>query len=516
MEIMYRIHQLLISLIIALTSLGCDSVDKQKPNIIFILSDDHRWDAIGFKDHPFLKTPHLDKMAEGGVVFENAFVTTSLCSPSRASILTGLYTHNHGVVDNYHPVSADLTFFPQMLQKGGYETAFIGKWHMGDSDEPQRGFDHWVAFRGQGSYYPDGHGTTRVVPQTSYEGYNVNGEYRKAQQKYITDELTDYALNWLDAREQNDNPFFLYISHKAVHSDFVPRDKDKGKYQHEHWELPATFQIDHDQKGKPKWLQDQRNSRHGVDYGYNLDSFNVESYYKRYCEALIAVDDNIGRVFNYLKENNLLSNTLVVYMGDNGFQFGDHGLIDKRTAYEASIRVPLLMHYPEQLMAGSAVSEMVANIDIGPTFLEAAGIKPFQKMDGESFWRLAKGDKIPWRKYLQYEYYWEWNYPQTPTIFALRGEKYKYIRYYGIWDTDELYDIENDPIEKDNLIQMPELSDVVDEMKTELFIHLRSTNGMRIPLLPDRGRQFYFRHPDKSKQGVFPGWFYEKPAPVTR
>ena len=198
------------------TSLAAD-----QPNIVYVLCDDHRWDAMSMMGHPFLETPHLDKLADDGVQFTHAFVTTSLCSPSRASILTGLYTHNHGVSDNYNPVDPQLKFFPEYLQRAGYETAFIGKWHMGDDDEPQRGFDHWVAFRGQGTYYADGHGTTRVVPQTRYDGFNINGKKRVPQKGYITDELTDYALEWLDQRKQKKKPFFLYVSHKAVHSDFV-------------------------------------------------------------------------------------------------------------------------------------------------------------------------------------------------------------------------------------------------------------------------------------------------------
>ena len=488
----------------------------QPPNIIFILCDDHRWDALGSMGHPFLETPNLDLMASQGLHFENAFVTTSLCSPSRASIITGLYAHNHGVVDNYHAVDSTLAFFPEYLQQAGYETAFIGKWHMGDLDDPQRGFDHWVAFRGQGTYYPDGHGTSRVVPQTRYDGFNINGQQRVPQKGYITDELTDYALDWLDKRAQQHKPFFLYISHKAVHSDFVPRDQERGMYQEKPWMPPKSFDnSDANRLGKPRWLLDQRNSRHGVDYGYNLDTFDVEFYYKRYCEALKAVDDNVGRVISYLDENHLNSNTLVVYMGDNGFQFGEHGLIDKSTAYEASIRVPLLMYHPNKIKPGARVSQMVANIDIAPTLMEVAGITAAPELDGQSFWPLAVGKQIPWRNSLLYEYYWEWNYPQTPTVFALRGDRYKYIRYHGIWDTDELYDLEQDPLELNNLITSQEHEQIAAELKAQLFIKLEASNGLKVPILPDRGRQFYYRNQQRAEPGAFPEWYFEKPAPVT-
>jgi N-acetylglucosamine-6-sulfatase len=472
---------------------------------------------MGFMGHPFLETPHLDRLARKGVHFENAFVTTSLCSPSRASILTGLYAHNHGVVDNYHPVDSSLVFFPQLLQEAGYETAFIGKWHMGDLDEPQRGFDHWVAFRGQGTYYPDGHGTSRVVPQTRYDGFNINGRERVPQKGYITDELTDYALNWLDERETKDKPFFLYISHKAVHSDFVARDEDRGMYAAKSWTPPSTFApTAENMKGKPRWLIDQRNSRHGVDYGYNLDTFDVTAYHKRYCEALTAVDDNVGRIMAYLENEELKSNTLLVYMGDNGFQFGEHGLIDKRTAYEASIRVPLLMYLPNQRTGGNKVSQVVANIDIAPTLLDAAGVALGEGMDGDSFRPLALGKDISWRKSLLYEYYWEWNYPQTPTVLAVRGDRYKFIRYHGIWDTDELYDLEEDPEERVNLIRQDEYLEIGTLMKNELFQLLAESGGLKVPLLPDRGRQFYYRNPNRSMQGPFPEWFTEEPEPVKK
>ncbi|MCA9216920.1 MAG: sulfatase [Planctomycetales bacterium] len=487
-----------------------------RPNIVFVLCDDHRWDAMGNMGHPFLETPHLDRMVKRGVRFDNSYVTTSLCSPSRASILTGMYTHNHGVADNYHPVDASLKFFPEYLQTAGYETAFIGKWHMGDLDDPQRGFDHWVAFRGQGTYYPDGHGTSRVVPQTRYDGFNINGERRVAQERYITDELTDYALDWLKQRT-GDNPFFLYVSHKAVHSDFVPRDKDRDKYKSKQWTPPPTFgNSAENKKGKPRWLIDQRNSRHGVDYGYNLDNFEVEHYYKRYCEALTAVDDNVGRMMEYLEATGQLDNTLVIYMGDNGFQFGEHGLIDKRTAYEASIRVPLVMQYPAKLQSGTKLKSIVANIDIGPTILEVAGVAKPKQMDGDSFWQLALGNEIAWRDSLLYEYYWEWNYPQTPTVFALIGGRYKFIRYHGVWDTDELYDVENDPDEKDNLIRSADHKEVVATMKKKLFERLQATNGLRVPMLPDRGRQFFNRHRDRSDPGKFPEWYYDEMVPITK
>lgn len=505
---------LVVSLVLCVLPL--ELFAEQRPNIVYILCDDHRFDAMGFMGHPFLETPHLDAMAKNGVQLTHAFVTNSLCSPSRASILTGLYPHNHGVGDNYNPVNPDLKFFPEYLQASGYNTAFFGKWHMGDADDPQRGFDHWCAFRGQGTYYPDGHGTTRVVPQTRYDGFNINGE-RVPQKGYITDELTDYALEWLSSRDAQDKPFFMYISHKAVHSDFVGRDGERGKYDAKSWEPPVTFaNTPENRKGKPRWLVDQRNSRHGSDFGYNLADFDVQQYHKRYCEALIAVDDNVGRVMKHLKSVGMLDDTLVIYMGDNGFLFGEHGLIDKRVAYEPSIRVPLLMQYPKKLKPGTKVAKVVANIDIASTLLEAAGITKPVHMDGDSFWKLLLGESIPWRTTLLYEYFWEWNYPMTPTIFALRGERYKFIRAHGVWDTDELYDLETDPDERFNLVNSAAHREILANMNAELFKTLKETGGLSIPLKQDRGRQFYYRNRQRSAPGEFPSWFYETPAPVTK
>jgi len=494
-----------------------EQIRDQKPNIIFFLTDDHRYDCMGFMGHPFLETPGFDQIAREGVFLENAFVTTSLCSPSRASILTGLYAHQHRVVDNYHEVDPGLVFFPQYLQEAGYETAFLGKWHMGNENEPQRGFDYWAAFRGQGTYYPDGHGTSRIVPQNSYEGYNINGK-QVAQKGYITDELTDMSLEWIDKRDSKDKPFFLYISHKGVHSDFVPRDEDRDMFKSAQWTPPSSYHdTPENRQGKPRWVNDQRNSRHGAEYGYNLDTFNLEYYYKRYCEALVPIDQAVSRTLAYLEEKDLLENTLIVYMGDNGFFFGEHGLIDKRAAYETSMRVPLLMMLPKAMQGspGRVITENVTNIDIAPTLLEAAGIDKPEHMHGDSFLKLLKGEAMEWRSSFLYEYFWEWNYPHTPTTHALRDKRYKYIRYHGIWDTDELYDLKNDPGEQFNLIHLPEYQERIARMKKDMFQILKETNGRDIPFHEDRGRKFYNRHPEMAKPGEFPAYFYEDMKPVT-
>jgi N-acetylglucosamine-6-sulfatase len=457
-----------------------DAGPQMPRNVIFILSDDHRYDFMGFMPGApsWLETPNLDRMAAGGAHIRNAFVTTSLCSPSRASILTGRYAHRHGIVDNTSPIPEGTRFFPEFLHDAGYRTAYIGKWHMGEVDDiPQPGFDHWVSFRGQGNY---------LAPSTDYT-LNVDGA-RVPQKGYITDELTNYAVDWLKGRKPDEKPFFLYLSHKAVHANFTPAERHEGKFAHLPFERPASeADTEENYQNKPRWLHDQRNSWHGVDFPYHSD-LDIEEYYKKYCETLCAVDDGIGSVMDQLDAMGIRDETLIIYMGDNGFMFGEHGLIDKRVAYETSIRVPMLMQCPELFDGGAVVDEVVANIDIAPTILEAMGLAKPPHMDGRSFIPLAQGKEIPWREYFLYVYYWEKNFPQSPTVFALRGDRYKYINYYWLWDADELYDLETDPEESNNLLYDPAFETIAANMEARLYSMMEELGGMEIPLNAPRGR----------------------------
>jgi N-acetylglucosamine-6-sulfatase len=252
-------------------------------------------------------------------------------------------------------------------------------------------------------------------------------------------------------------------------------------------------------------LQNQRNSWHGVDYPYH-NNLDIGEYYKRYAETLYGVDESVGRIMDYLKEQGLLESTLIIYMGDNGFQFGEHGIIDKRTAYEASMRVPMLAYCPALIKPGTVVKEVVANIDVAPTLLEAAGLKAPAYMDGKSFLPFLESKQQAWRNGLLYEYYWERNYPQTPTIHALRGSRYKYIHYTGIWDTDELYDLQTDPLETNNLIRDTAYQEIVKQMNAALFQQLKSSGGMYIPLNPDSGEQSNLRSKSGAPAASFPSY----------
>lgn len=485
------------------TNLKLPRIPKQKQyNIIYILLDDQRYDAMGFlKGQPFLKTPNMDSIAGNGVYLPNAFVTTSLCSPSRASILTGQYAHRHRVVDNDSPTPPGLIFFPQYLQQAGYETAFIGKWHMGGgTDEPRPGFNHWISFLNQGHYLPH------------KDGLNVDGKHVE-QKGYITDELNNYALDWLKGRTSK-KPFMLYLSHKAVHAEFIPAERHKGLYEKDTFIPPKTMNPEN-VFGAPMWVRNQRNSWHGVDFPYQWEQgdLDIGEYYKRYAETLLAVDEGIGQIIQLLKQKGLYENTLIAVMGDNGFAFGEHGLIDKRTAYEESMRVPLVMQLPALFKPGTKVDQVVANIDIAPTFLELADLKPPANMDGKSYLPLLEGEKIPWRDTLMYEYYWEYAFPETPTVFALRGDQYKYINYYGLWDINELYDMKADPLETHNLIYKPEYKKVVEQMRDQLFKTMEETGGMYIPLKPTRTGQQNKRRKGIEKAAEFPPELVIDPKP---
>jgi N-acetylglucosamine-6-sulfatase len=454
--------------------LKLEKIKGQKPrNVIFILTDDHRFDFMGFTGRvPWLKTPNLDQLYKEGAWFKNAFVTTSLCSPSRASILTGAYSHVHTIVDNNAPAPPNLTYFPEYLQKAGYQTAFFGKWHMGDEDDrPRPGFNHWESFRGQGVYYK---------PTLNIDGKRTT----YSDSTYITDLLTDHAVSWMEKRDKS-KPFFLYLSHKAVHAPMQPAKRHAGLYKNLKYPLPSTFyqtQTDEYKKlGWPEWVKQQRYSWHGVDFIYHTHQ-SVEELVQSYCETLLAVDESVGSIMDYLKKEGLDKNTLVIYMGDNGFSFGEHGLIDKRHFYEESVKVPFLVRCPELFSGGKTVSKMVQNVDVAPTILQAAGLIKPKTMPGSSFLPLLKGDSTNWRNKIFYEYYWEYDFPMTPVIYGVRTDKYKYIRNQGVWDTNELYDLEKDPAESINLIAKPEYAALVKKMAADLYDWLEQTGGMQIPL----------------------------------
>ena len=487
---------------VALYPHAADAADP--PNIIFILVDDQRYDELGFVN-AILDTPNLDALAERGVFFENAVVTTSLCSPSRATILTGQYMHNHGVVDNNTPLRPGATTFPELLQAAGYRTALVGKWHMGGlSDEPRPGFDHWVSFAGQGTYLPtDQFGNISML--------NINGE-RVPQRGYITDELTDYAIEWLETARGAD-PWFLYLSHKAVHSNFTPAERHRDQYANVRLELPASAELDKNNPGRPLWVHNQRNSFHGIEFPYHAPDTDLLAIQRNYHGTISAVDDSVGRILDWLDGNGEADDTVVIHTSDNGFYFGEHGLIDKRSAYEESIRVPMILSAPGRFPRDTTVSAQVANLDIAPTILDLAGAGIPEQFEGRSFKGLAEGSTDPsdWREALLYEYFWEFNFPHTPTTFAIRTNDFKLIQYHGIWDTDELYDMRSDPQEMNNLIEDRDYLGTVVELRRQLHDLLTNDEGRNVvPYSFKYNQGAVFRNGEASPTAAHPpNWLKE-------
>jgi len=411
------------------------------PNIIFILTDDHRWDAFSCMNHPFLKTPNLDRIANEGVMFENSFCTTSLCSPSRASFLTGQYAHTHGVKTNHTPWDEENVTFIELLKQAGYDTAFIGKWHMPGEGLPKvRGLDHFITFTSQG-----GQGVYQDCP------LYIDGQYSERKGKYITEDLTDYALEWIEKPRKN--PFCMYLSHKAAHFGFAPPRHLAGMYKGIDLHLPPEaddfipITNYHLFVGAPAPL-----------------SF----LYRRYCETVVGVDEQVGRVLNKLDQMGMAENTIIIYAGDNGHFFGEHGLYDKRLAYEESIRIPFFVRYPKLIAdPGRRAQQMALNIDLAPTLMDLIGRSIPADMQGQSIVPVLRSKDAAGRKAWLYEHYPVYPIP-IPGIAAVRTDTHKYITYQNNVRKPEIFDIANDPKEMLNLLGTPQGNQLHGALKNEL------------------------------------------------
>jgi N-acetylglucosamine-6-sulfatase len=397
----------------------------KRPNTLFILIDDLRFNALACLGHPWLVTPNIDRLAKEGMTFTNAFVTTPLCSPSRASYLTGRWAHSHGVLDNtgHNELSHKLVTFPALQQKAGYETAYVGKWHMGNDDSARPGFDHWVSFKGQGQYFDP------VI--------NVNGTAAK-QEGLMTDILTNHAVEVLKRPRQK--PFSLYLAHKAVHAPFTPPDRHKGLYANA--EIPRH--PNKDDRGSVAVHRDPKAAGAGP----------ADEVVRNQMRLLAAVDEGLGEILKTLESTGQLDNTLILFTSDNGYFHGDHGLGDKRAAYDEALRIPMLARYPAWIKAGSKSDAMVLNADIAPTLLEASGAGPGPQMKGKSFAAILKG-KTPknWRKDFYSEYFEEKQFSRVPSWHAVRAERWKYVAYKEHPEWNELYDLKVDPYEMKNVIK---------------------------------------------------------------
>ena len=439
----------------------------RRPNVVFILTDDQRWDCLSVAGHPFLKTPHMDRIANEGARFRNAFVTTSICSPSRASFLSGLYAHAHGVMNNFTDYPASLASFPRALQAAGYETGYIGKWHMGEDDDSQRpGFDHWISHRGQGKYWD----TT----------FNINGR-RQEVKGYYSHVVTNFATEWL--KQPRQKPFLLCLGHKAPHGVWIP----EPKYERVYDDLAVRKPVTADDTGpdKPSFIRERIGTWHGINGNlYGLNDF--DKFIKYYHATILSVDDSVGEIYETLRRMGELDNTLIVFAGDNGFLLGEHASIDKRTMWEESIRIPLLVRYPELIREPRVVDEMVLNQDVAPSVVDICEAAPLPGIHGRSFRGLVQGDAAGWRTSWYYEYNYEKEFPYTPNVRGVRTDDWKYIHYPNGDDQPdkylaELYHVSEDPLEQKNLINDPAAAGKLEELKTELQ-RLQAESGA----LPDR------------------------------
>lgn len=486
---------------------GCSTTtaDNQQPNIIFIFTDDHAPHALGAYGGPLAAldpTPNMDRLAREGMLFRNAFVTNSICAPSRAVILTGMHSHLNSVPTNRERFDSTLVTFPKLLQHAGYETALIGKWHL--KSEPT-GFDHWEVLPGQGHYYnPDFRTPEGMVRETGY----------------VTDIITDKVLGWLRQDRDADRPFMLMYQHKAPHRRWSPDDEHLTTYDDIEIPEPATLFDDYANRTSAARTQEMEIGRH-MDFNWDLKVrqrpdpermglFNAaearynrmneaqraawdaayapknqqfldenpegedlvrwkyQRYMKDYLRVIRSVDDNLGRLLDYLEESGLDENTVVIYNSDQGFYLGDHGWFDKRWMYEESLRTPLIVRWPAGVRPGSENTDLVQNLDLAQTFLDIAGVEAPAAMQGRSLLPLLK-EETPdeWRDAIYYQYY---EYPGPHMVrrhYGIRTERHKLIHYYNIEEW-ELFDLENDPDELRSVYDDPAYADVQDDLHQRL------------------------------------------------
>lgn len=440
---------------------------QERPNIVLVVVDDLRFDDFGAAGHPFSRTPNLDRLAHEGASFQNMFAVTPLCSPSRANILTGLYTRNHGILDNTDrsPRSHELQTFARQLQASGYNTGFMGKWHMGNDPTPRPGFDTWVFMKGQGE---------AVDPELFENG-------RLATVKgYVTDILTERAVSFIG--ESRTKPFLLMLSHKALHPNmlqradgtvisigeggFIPAERHKALYADKMPPRRANYGVP--PRGKPAL---ERRIPGLTPLG--IETVTPDETIRDRLRMLAAVDEGLGRMFDALEKRRILDKTVVILVGDNGYFYGEHGLSEeRRLAYEESIRLPLLIRFPARVRGGSKPEAQALTIDIAPTILDLAAAKPLEGIDGRSLVPLfaAKGTPDGWRRSFLIEYNSDIVFPRMLKMGyeAVRNERYKYIRYRELEGMNELYDLREDPFELNNLIGAESARDVRRVMEGEL------------------------------------------------
>ncbi|MGL4293318.1 MAG: sulfatase family protein [Bacteroidales bacterium] len=481
-----------------LSACGVAPQPQERPNILFILSDDHARSAIsiyGGINSELAPTPNLDAIGENGAVFNNMLCTNSISGPSRACLLTGKYSTTHGFYQNEGGIVFDNTQqqYQKLLQDAGYTTSLFGKWHL--YSDPA-GFDHYMIHANpsqQGTYWNP--------------IYSTNG-IKKREKGYATRLTTDAAINWLDDVKEGGKPFCMMLHYKAPHRPWEPDSCYLNLFDDVEFPYPATFNDDYagrestlgenmatiehhlsrgdlkqtppqdlSQKEKNKWLwwggsgKDQFWTPDEKLKGEELKKWKFQTYLKNYLRVVRSVDDQVGRVVKYLKDNGLYENTIIVYMGDQGFFLGEHGLYDKRWMLEEAIQMPCLVSYPNGIKKGMSLSELTLNVDIAPTLLDFAGVEIPKDMQGKSMKGLLNGNKkeiSKWRKSAYYQYF---EYPKWHNVqphYGVRTDRYKLIHFYYNVDAWQLYDLEQDPNEMVNLYENPEYASVVKTLKDEL------------------------------------------------
>jgi N-acetylglucosamine-6-sulfatase len=454
----------------AAAAVSAAAPSKKRPNFLFIYTDDQRWDAIrALGRQPWLRTPNMDRLVREGANFRNAFVTTSLCSPSRSSYLTGCYPHRTGVFENRKEsvLRDDIPVVFEYLRKAGYGTAYVGKVHIPNFMDKDRGCDYVASFPGQGTYVDN--------------KFRVNGKEMTAE-GYITDRITGFALDFLKQRDRS-KPFAMFVGHKAVHSPFQPDPKYKDLFDKEYMGLPPTW--DDTYEGRPSYLKARHKSWHGIE-GL-LAKYNYSQLQRDIAACLVSVDNSVGQLLQHLAGTGELDDTVIVYSSDNGFFAGEHGLNDKRAMYEDSIKVPFVVRYPRAVKGGTAFDQMVLNIDLAPTMLDFAGLPVPSHMHGRSWKPALEGKDPQGRSHWMYEYHWDKPFPWDPTQFGIRSRTHKYIRYPDVGNTDptypmkgelpyeELYDLVHDPLEMRNLAKEPGSAAILAQMRELLRKELADT-----------------------------------------
>lgn len=468
------------------------SIAQKKPNIIIIVSDDHAYQTISSYSSKLMQTPNIDRIAKEGVLFNKAYVTNSICGPSRAVLLTGKYSHKNGFKDNEHSrFDGSQNTFIKALRKSGYQTAWIGKWHL--ETEPQ-GFDFWQILPGQGQYYnPD---------------FLMMDGGKKRMEGYVSNVVEDVAENWLNKRDTA-KPFCLVIGHKATHRTWIPDTSDMGRFDKVTFPLPHNFYDDYTGRQAAK-VQDMTIAKTMI-MGYDLKMFEgdikdgnitrmnaaqrarfdayyqpieadlkaknltgnaltewkYQRYMRDYLSTAASLDRNIGRTLDYLDKHNLTPNTMVIYVSDQGFYMGEHGWFDKRFMYEESFRTPIVMRYPGVIKPGTTSNNLVMNLDIAPTVLHAAGVTIPKDMQGESMLPLLQ-KKAQGRNALYYHYYENGEHSVSPH-FGIKTGRYKLIRFYKRVNGWELYDLEKDPQEMQNLFGKEGYEKITNDLHRRLL-----------------------------------------------